>query len=116
MILHNVGYDHHHDADFYIDRPEGSGDYLLLILKSDALFTLGGEEVFVPRKSFFLYPPGMPQKYRCVPKHTFSNDWLQFLFEGEEPEWFSHKFVPVAEPVKLEYTEFFSYCIKCSKL
>ncbi|HAG13995.1 MAG TPA: AraC family transcriptional regulator [Ruminococcus sp.] len=112
MILHNVGYDHHHDADFFIDRPEGSGDYLLLILKTDAIFTLDGEDVFMPRKTFFLYPPGMPQKYRCVPQHTFSNDWIHFMFENEEPTWFRHKHVPIAKPIQLAYTEFFSFCIK----
>ncbi|MCQ2416990.1 MAG: AraC family transcriptional regulator [Oscillospiraceae bacterium] len=112
MILHNVGYDHHHDADFFINRPNGSGDYLLLILKSDAIFTFNGEDVLVPKKSFFLYPPGMPQQYRCVPQHTFTNDWIHFQFEHEEATWFQHKSVPIAKPVQLEYTEFFSYCIK----
>ena len=52
MILHNVGYDHRHDADFIIERPEGSGDFLLLILKTDAIFTLNGREIFVPKNTF----------------------------------------------------------------
>ena len=53
MIINNVGFDHRHDADFFIDRPDGSGDNLLLILKTDAIFTLNGNDVFVPKNSFF---------------------------------------------------------------
>ena len=53
MILHNVGYNHRHDADFFVDRPAGSGDNLLLILRTDAIFTLNGEDVPVPANTFF---------------------------------------------------------------
>lgn len=55
MIIHNVGYNHCHDADFFIDRPDGSGDYLLLVLKTDTIFTLDGKDTIVPKNSFFLY-------------------------------------------------------------
>lgn len=33
MIINNVGYDHKHDADFIIERPNGHGDCLFLLLK-----------------------------------------------------------------------------------
>jgi AraC family transcriptional regulator of arabinose operon len=112
MILNNVGFDHRHDADFFIDRPEGSGDNLLLILKTDAIFTLNGSDVFVPRNSFFLYPKGMPQFYRCVPQQPFANDWMHFLFEGDEETQLRAKGIPFAEPVSLRHTEFYSYCIR----
>ena len=32
MQINNIGYHHFHDADFKIERPNGSGDYLLLLL------------------------------------------------------------------------------------
>lgn len=112
MILNNVGFDHRHDADFFIDRPEGSGDNLLLILKTDAIFTLNGSDVFIPKDSFFLYPQGMPQYYRCVPQQPFANDWMHFLFEDGEEAQLREKGIPFAEPVSLRYTEFYSYCIR----
>lgn len=112
MIIHNIGYNHCHDSDFMIDRPQGSGDCLLLILKSDAIFTLGGNDVFVPKKSFFLFPEGMPQFYRCVPQQEFRNDWIHFSFEGDEEQRFLQRGIPVAEAVSLPYTEFYSFCIK----
>lgn len=53
MIIINVGYNHCHDADFFIDRPNGSGDYLLLLLKTNSIFNLNGKDVHVPMNSFF---------------------------------------------------------------
>lgn len=112
MILHNVGYDHKHDSDFFIDRPGGTGDYLLLILKTDAIFTLDGNDVYVPKQSFFLYPKDMPQYYRCMPQQTFENDWMHFLFEDGEEAEFLKRGIPYATAISLDYTEFYSYCIK----
>ena len=113
MILHNVGYDHRHDSDFFIDRPDGSGDLLLLILRTDGLFMLNGKEIFVPKNSFFLYPQGMPQHYRCLPQRGFVNDWMHFLFEGDEEADFLRLGIPYAQPVPLLHTEFYTFCIKC---
>ena len=112
MILHNVGYNHRHDADFFVDRPNGSGDNLLLILRTEAIFTLNGEDVTLPANTFFLYPKDMPQHYRAAPQKTFANDWIHFLFEHDEPEWFRTKDIPAATPIPLRHIEFFSFCIK----
>ncbi len=113
MILRNVGFEHAHDADFFIDRPEGSGDWLLLLLKTDAIFTLDGKEVLVPQNSFFLYPKGTPQYYRCVPQHTFANDWVHFVFEAGEETQFLQTRIPYSTPVPLNNIAFLSYLIKC---
>lgn len=113
MILHNVGFDHRHDADFYIDRPEGSGDWLLLLLKTDAVFTLKGRDVPVPKDTFFLYPNGVPQYYRCAPRQTFANDWVHFEFEGDEEAAFQACGVPCEKPVPLHNMEFLSFLVKC---
>jgi len=94
MIIINVGYNHCHDADFFIDRPNGSGDYLLLLLKTDSIFNLNGEDVHVPMNSFFIYKKGSPQFYRCIPQQTFSNDWIHFLFEIDEEKDFLSRKIP----------------------
>lgn len=112
MILHNVGYDHRHDSDFLIDRPDGSGDTLFLLLKSDAVFTLNGADTFVPKRSVFIFPQGMPQQYRCMPHQSFANDWMHFVFENDEEQRFLEKGILYAEPIPLQYTEYCSYCIK----
>ena len=88
MIINNVGFDHCHDADFFIDRPDGSGDYLLLLVRTPAVFEVDGKETLTPACTVFIYPKGRPQRYRCVPLNVFENDWVHFDFDdiGEEEE------------------------------
>lgn len=112
MIINNVGYNHCHDADFYIDRPNGSGDYLLLLLKTDTTFKLNGKDVNVPTNSFFLYCKDTPQYYRCLPQQTFSNDWVHFLFENNEEEEFLSRGIPYETPILIDNSSFLSFCIK----
>lgn len=112
MIINNIGYNHCHDTDFVIDRPNGSGDNLLLLVKTDAIFTINGEDMVVPENSFFLYRKDSPQYYRCMPKQTFSNDWIHFLFEDGEEEYFLSLGLNYETPVQLEHPYFVSFCIK----
>jgi len=112
MIINNVGYNHCHDADFFIERSEGSGDYLLLLLKTDSIFTIDGKDITVPKNSVFIYPKGRPQYYRCLPQHVFENDWLHFDFSTAEKEYdFISKKIPFETPVQMNLN-FLSYCIK----
>ena len=112
MKINNVGYGHKHDADFFIERPCGSGDFLLLVLRTDAVFTLDGKDVIIPKDSFFLYPQGMPQFYRCVPKHEFANDWVHFRFGQGEEEEFLKRNIPYAQGITTTHAGFLSWCIK----
>lgn len=112
MIINNIGYNHCHDADFFIDRPTGSGDNLLLLIKTPAIFTIDGNDITVPENSFFLYKKGYPQYYRCTPGNTFSNDWIHFLFEQDEEEKFLSLGLNYETPIKLDNPYFVSFCIK----
>ena len=47
MKIVNAGFNHTHDSDFNIDRPDGSGDNLLILLRSDAVFNIDGRDVRV---------------------------------------------------------------------
>ena len=112
MIIHNVGYHHKHDSDFKIERPSGTGDFLFFLVKTDAIFSLCEYDTFVPKNFAFIYPIGVPQYYKAVPKEMFENDWIHFLFEeGEEKEFLKHR-IPYNTPIYLENVEFYSYCIK----
>lgn len=112
MIINNVGFNHCHDADFFIDRPNGSGDYLLLLLKTDSIFTLDGKDREVPKDSVFLYDKGTPQFYRCIPQNTFLNDFVHFDYENEEESMFSEFGIPVNEPIPVKSLNFLSFCVK----
>jgi AraC family transcriptional regulator of arabinose operon len=82
MKINRIGLNYTHSKNFAIDRPSGSGDYLLLIVKSPALFMLQGEEAAAAKNSVILYNKGTPQLYRadCC---TYSNDFIHFDAEGE---------------------------------
>ena len=78
MRITNVGYNHFHGADFIVDRPEGSGDYFLIMLRTPALFTLGGKEQRAEEGSAVLYNKGTPLNYRAAGAQL-GYDWIQFL-------------------------------------
>lgn len=112
MEIRNAGYNHCHDTDFIIDRPKGSGDNLLLLLKTDCIVTLDGVDQLVPANSVFLYPKDAPQFYRTCPQQLFANDWVHFLFEGKEFAQFSARKIPFQTPIPVQEPNFFSHCIK----
>lgn len=112
MIIHNVGYHHRHDSDFRIERPYGTADFLFLLIKTDTIFSLEGQDILVPGNSVWIYPIDVPQYYRAVPKEIFENDWIHFLFENEEEQDFLKHHIPYCTPIHLENIEFYSYCIK----
>ncbi|MDO5561146.1 MAG: helix-turn-helix transcriptional regulator [Oscillospiraceae bacterium] len=113
MIINNCGFNHCHDTDFNIERPSGSGDYLLLLLKSDCVFCINGKDINVASGSFFLYEKSYPQYYHSSDGKLFSNDWIHFDFEPGELECFKKLRIPFNRPVKLDNIHSLSYCIKC---
>jgi len=45
----------------------------------------------------------MPQIYRCMKGQSFANDWVCFLLDDSEQEWFNTKGIPYAEPVARQF-------------
>lgn len=111
MIVNNVGYNHCHDVDLKIERPDGSGDYLLLLLKSPAIFTLDGADTLVDEGTVLIYRKGTPQYYRSNGT-PFSNDWVHFLFQGDELDRFLALGIPFDTPLHLGSINEFSIVVK----
>ena len=44
MRIKDIGYNYFHNADFRVERPNGSDDHLLVLLKTPSFFTLDGKE------------------------------------------------------------------------
>lgn len=110
MELVFVGYDHIHDSDLNINRPLGSGDYLLLLVKSPAIFTINGQDIYTPPNIFFLYPKNAPQYYRACDE-TFRNDWIHLNLSPEDEKYLKSLCIPIEEPVPLNDIEYFSLLI-----
>ncbi len=83
MKLHVLGIDYHHNKDFSIERPSGSGDNLLLLFKTAAQVRTGGEYVTVPPDSAILYSKEFPQYYRAAGEE-YINHWIHFDTENGE--------------------------------
>lgn len=77
MKIVNCGYDNHHLPDFKINRPEGSGDYLLLIVRSPAFFVFNNKKYHTDGNSVILFKKGTPQLYGAE-TGEYINDWVHF--------------------------------------
>ena len=111
MHINNIGYNHCHDADFCIQRPDGSGDYLLLLIKTPAVFTFSETDTFTEANSFILYKEGTPQFYRAYGTQ-FSNDWFHFKLSSGDFDFFDALDIPFDKVVKLDDINGLSLIIK----
>lgn len=83
MRMDDIGYNHRHTADFVVDRPNGAGDWLLLVTKTPAVFRVGENERKVPPHTVIIYTPNGPEYYRAD-GCEYCDDWMHF--EPDETE------------------------------
>jgi AraC family transcriptional regulator of arabinose operon len=76
--IERMGCHYKEPATFKIDRPTGSGNYLLLLFLSDILIREDGEKRHHESGTAILYTPGVPQFYH-QPFSGFDNDWIHFV-------------------------------------
>lgn len=100
MYINSIGYNHVHDGDFKIQMPQGSEDYLVLLVKTPAIFTIDGEDVITQKNSFMLYKKGTPHFYRAYGTQ-FSNDWFDFVLSEEEFEYIKSLDIPFDKVIPL---------------
>ena len=77
MKLHTLGMDFRHDSDFLIDRPNGSGDHLILIFKTPAIIRLNNNIEHIPAGSAVVYSPEFHQHYGADGME-YVNHWVHF--------------------------------------
>ena len=84
MNIVNAGYNYRHSPTFCIDRPHGSGDYILLIIRTAAFAILKGERIEISPNSILIFKKGTPQLYGAR-NGEYINDWIHFeINEAEE--------------------------------
>ena len=111
MKINNIGYNHRHDADFSISRPNGSGDYLLLLLKTPAQFILGHKECIATKNSFILFKEGTPQNYHALGSE-FINDWFHFSLSSEDEDFLSALGIPFDQIIRIGDMSHLSMLVK----
>lgn len=60
MKIGAIGYNYQHRDGFVMERPNGTGCRLLLIIKEPSLFVINGMENKVKKNSFILFSPLVP--------------------------------------------------------
>lgn len=97
--VNRVGFHYYNFAGLQIDRPFGTGDYLLLYFRVPAEVMRNGEYTPVPKNHFYLYEKGAPQIYRKM-DDVFINDWIHFDIEPYE-NYFGKLGIPFQTPFTL---------------
>ena len=104
MKIGSIGYNYSHGADFVIDRPDGWGAWLFLLIKSHAIFELNGKISEVKKNSFIIFSPDMPCKYRAA-EDVYTDDWAYFSADASDAEKFSRLGIAVNEVVYIGNTD-----------
>jgi AraC-like DNA-binding protein len=98
MELHTIGLNIRHTGNFSIDRPHGSGDYLLIVFKTNALLTIDKQEIMVSPDSCILYNRDSKQLYGTCGR-TYVNHYIHF--ECYEEGFITQKGIPFDTPFLL---------------
>lgn len=77
LTVNYCGHDSHHAAPCNIEHKNGSPDWLLLLVKTNAWFMVNSVYTPVSAGMAILYKPGMPVHYGCD-KAGYNDDWLHF--------------------------------------
>ncbi len=93
MRISNVGYNYRHAANFYIDRPYGSGDYILLLIRTEGFCVLRGERTEIVPNSVLIFQPGTQQLYGAS-GGEYVNDWIHFELEDSERQMLASLGIP----------------------
>lgn len=72
-----------HPQSFYISRPEGNPNWLLIITKTTSLFRFNNTEYSVEPDTAIIFPPNYPYFYNN-PDGEYMDDWLHFDFDPSE--------------------------------
>lgn len=103
MKITNVGYNYRHSREFCIQRPRGSGDCILLIIKTDAFVYLNGKRTVVSPNSVILFKKGTPQQYGAL-GGEYVNDWIHFDADEEDERLISDLGIPFDTVIPLHDT------------
>ncbi len=86
---------------FHINRPEGTGDYLLLFFKTPMNVTKSGITITTKENAIILYKAGSPQNYQAV--KAFKNSFIHFTCDN--PELLDKYKIPFDEVFYISNTE-----------
>ena len=111
MKISNAGYNYRHPEGFRIDRPQGSGDCILLIVRSEAFFVLKNARIETQKNCAIVFKEGTPQLYGAL-SGEFINDWIRFDLSCDDERIFSELEIPFDTIIPLREAADFSHYVK----
>lgn len=111
MYIRSMGVNHCHSSDFVKDRPCGTGEYILLLVKTGAVFKFGEKEVHTKPDSLIIYKKGSPQYFRAD-NGKYINDWICFDMEEDEVPFFKRAEIEFDTVYEIDNTVTISSLIK----
>lgn len=101
MNIGSIGFNHVHDKYFMMDRPDGPGCWLFLLIKTTAFVEIDGEEFKAKANSCVLFSPQTAIKYRAL-DDSYIDDWFYF-WKGDmkEEEYFANLNIPINKVLHL---------------
>lgn len=83
MKIISIGHDFRHPGDFYISRPSGLNEHLLLVIRSTALFKINGQCLHISPNSMILIKKNTPHFF-SADSDLFINDWIALSFNEKD--------------------------------
>lgn len=101
MDIGSIGFNHSHGKDFMMDRPDGPGCWLFLLIKTTAIFYINNEKINANANSCIVISPTTPIKYMAL-DDKYADDWFYFWEgNGKENEYFESLSIPVDKIIHL---------------
>lgn len=99
-----------YDKDYFVHREADNGKFMLILLKSRAVFRFGDKLEEAPCGSLILYDGSCVQEYEACGEYMVC-DWLCFDTEGDS-DYFDTLEIPFNTLIRYTDTEFFSGLIR----
>lgn len=93
----------HHDGNFIYDFPNGFDTWLFLLVHTESIFRVDGEDKIFPPQSLVLFKPHTPIYYRAV-GDSYTDDWMHFMCSEND---INDSLFPSGVPMK---TPLFNQC------
>lgn len=107
----SVGYNYRHEEKFARNCPDGSGCWLILLIKEPSVFVINGVETEVEKNSFILFSPHTPHSYHARNK-VYADDWIFLDMEDGDEDKFTRLGIPSDKIIYLGNIDELSQTVK----
>ena len=100
MKFSKVGYRAVSSRNLCIDRPQGTGDYTFMLIRTGAVFVINGARIVTKPGSFVLFRKGSAQYYTAL-EDQYIDDFFRFDLNSDELDELTRKQIPFDTPTAL---------------